>query len=94
MNKIVDQSKKSNRRCCNCGHWHENTFPKDTPWTVIEKEKWGKCLLPTYDGNDAIPKNYWNRCKDFKWREDKQYIRTDGGVLRSVTANGGDTNAG
>jgi len=80
----IDISKKSNRRCCNCGDWLENVFPKDTPWTVIEKEKWGKCLVPTYSNEPAIPKNYWNCCKDFKWREDQEYISTSGGVICSV----------
>ena len=52
--KPVDKSKRSNRRCCNCGHYAD--------WPVE------KCLLR------CVEKHYWNCCKNFIWREDKQYL--------------------
>lgn len=34
-------------------------------WSGWQKSK---CLL------SGLDKNYWNRCKKFRWREDKQYL--------------------
>lgn len=59
MEKPIDKSKKSNIKCEHCGNYVE------TEGNVYEN---CHCLI------DGMQKNYWNRCKQFIWREDRQYV--------------------
>lgn len=64
--RLIDKSKKSNIKCEYCGHFAE------AYGNVYED---CKCTL------NGQPRSYWNRCKQFVWREDRQYVgeRKDGG---------------
>jgi len=67
--KYIDQSKKSNRRCCNCGYYAGASSDI-------------ACKNCHHQDNKDKMISYWNCCDRFKWREDRQYIRSDGGVVR------------
>lgn len=55
----IDKSKKSNIKCEYCGNFAE-------PNGNIYEDC--KCLIT------GQKRNYWNRCKNFVWREDRQYV--------------------
>lgn len=54
MNKRpIDKTKKSNIKCEHCKHWHKD----------MNNSGQCKCEIT----NEY--KNYWNRCKQFEWKE-------------------------
>ena len=57
--RMIDKSKKGNIKCEHCGHYAE---PYGNPYEDC------KCML------NGQPRHYWNRCKRFVWREDRQYV--------------------
>ena len=57
--RLIDKSKKSNIKCEHCGNLVE-------PNGNVYEEC--RCLI------DGMPKHYWNRCKQFIWRDDRQYV--------------------
>ena len=57
--RMIDKSKKGNIKCEHCGHFAE---PYGNPYEDC------KCML------NGQPRHYWNRCKRFVWREDRQYV--------------------
>ena len=58
MNKRpIDKTKKSNIKCEHCKYWYGEMSNSRTKICEITKD----------------PKYYYNRCKQFEWREDKNY---------------------
>lgn len=49
----LDKSKKSNIKCEHCLFYDKPTQYGEKPWCCLHETE----------------KNYWNRCKDFKWSE-------------------------
>lgn len=49
----LDKSKKSNIKCEHCLFYDKPTQYDEKPWCCLHETE----------------KNYWNRCKDFKWSE-------------------------
>ena len=58
MSRTIDRTKKSNIKCEHCEH-----FAKDPNYLSRFENPIPFCLLTGED------KNYWNRCKQFKWKE-------------------------
>jgi hypothetical protein len=58
--RLVDKCNPRNIKCDYCGHFthHASRDPK----CLNEKSPWFGKL-----------RHYWNRCKWFVWRDDKQY---------------------
>ena len=63
--RLIDKSKKSNIKCEHCEHLVE---PHGNAYEDC------KCAL------SGRLRHYWNRCKQFAWRKDRQYVgeRKDG----------------
>lgn len=51
----VDKTKKSNIKCEHCLYADNPNKYYGTYWCVVHQKE----------------KNYWNRCKDFDWREER-----------------------
>lgn len=50
MSKSIDQSKKSNKRCCNCGHYAE--WPREKCLvTGADKNYWNCCASFVWQEN-------------------------------------------
>lgn len=61
MEKPIDKSKKSNRRCCNCEYRPEGM---NYDWSTY-------CEI----GDKQVA--YWNCCHLFVWTSRKQYVSSD-----------------
>ena len=65
-NKPIDKSKKSNVKCEHCNYFEKSN-----------KLRWGFPIM-VCTCNDSKwylqERLYWNRCKSFKWHENKKYI--------------------
>ncbi len=65
----VYTTKKSNIKCEHCRYFERSTddiYVTENPLTgtLTYHMPQSKCL------KSDIPKNYWNRCKQFEWREE------------------------
>jgi len=64
MNKPLDKTKKSNRKCEHCRCFETKTDNKRDDGTchIVEKVLVGEVHL-------RRPRRYWHTCDDFEWRE-------------------------
>lgn len=70
--KPIDKTKKCNRRCCNCRHYDERVKnPARRSWAE-------HVFLCPAAGNKEI--DYWNCCKKFDWRSDREYVAVEVGA--------------
>ena len=66
MNKRpIDKTKKTNIKCEHCEYWKQVCC--ETGWHT-NKYALG-CTCPSSPKCNQVT-NYWNRCKQFEWRED------------------------
>lgn len=62
--RLIDKSKPSNRRCCNCVGWKGKT-----PLPPARRTPSAYFLCP----RSRRPMEYWSVCPMFKWDPDRHY---------------------
>lgn len=65
----IDKSKKSNIKCEHCTYWEYKEWCRDSNGEFWDKT-YGKCM------KTDSKTDYWKRCKQFKWKEGKNYIES------------------